>query len=111
MDDQPIEGQDALKRLRWLSRVQQARVRMALGLERSMGGLLMGRTRKAIKLLANLLAIELKVLLALGELKRSPEEASGPHDGTSARVVDLQRSLRPLSAVRRRMRSNLQLGN
>ncbi len=110
-DEQPIEAQDALKRLRWLSRIQQARVRKALALERSMGGLFMDRTSKEIKLLAKLLQIELKALLALGELKQAPEEASGARDGTAARVVDLQTNIRLLAAIRRQVRSHPQLEN
>jgi hypothetical protein len=100
-----------LKRLRWLSRIQQARVRKALALERSMGGLLMDQTSKEIKLLAKVLQIEPKALLALGELKQAPEEASGARDGTAARVVDLQTNLRLLAASRRQVRSNPQLEN
>lgn len=110
-DNQPIEGQDALKTLRWLIRIQQARVRKALALERRMGDLLMDQTRKEIQLMDRLLQIELKVVLALGEPEEAPQQQGGAHDGTAAQVVDLQqRSLRLFSAVRR-LGSNPQLGN
>ncbi len=71
----------------------------------------MDRTSKEIELLAKLLQIELKALLALGELKQAPEEASGARDGTAARVVDLQTNIRLLAAIRRQVRSHPQLEN
>jgi hypothetical protein len=52
---EPIEGQPALNRLRWLTRKQQTRVRKALKLEGMMGDKLLPIATSQIKLMGDLL--------------------------------------------------------
>jgi hypothetical protein len=72
--EEPIEGQPALKRLRWVTRVQYARVRKALKMEGMMGGLTLATTADDIKLLSDLLDKELAIQLKTGEMKAAPQQ-------------------------------------
>ncbi len=104
-DDQPIEGQRALNKLRWLSRIQQARVRKALALERSMGGLLLPQTDKEIKLLIVLLEKEWKLAKALGGLQATAPRRGRMEEGARVDLgVDPAAALRVVTTVRRSLR-------
>ncbi len=70
--DEPIEGQSALEKLRWAERIQQARVRKAVKMERMMGGMILPLATTEIKLYTNILSMEMDVTIKLGELKPTP---------------------------------------
>jgi hypothetical protein len=70
--DEPIEGQPAIKRLRWVTRIQHARVRKALKTEAMMGGLTLATTADDIKLLSDLLDKELEIAVKTGDVKTLP---------------------------------------
>ncbi len=72
--DEPVEGQPAIKRLQWLTRIQHARVRKALKTEGMMGGLTLAQTADEIKLMSDLLDKELAIQLKTGEVKAVPQE-------------------------------------
>ncbi len=104
-DEQPIDGQDVLKLLRWLIRVQQRRVRKALALEHRMGGLLLPQTDKAIKLLCVLTDKELKLLKALGGLQASAPRRARMEEGPRVDLgVDPAGALRVVTALQRTLR-------
>ena len=67
--DEPIEGQSAIKTLRWLSRLQSSRVRKALKLGGMMGGMLLPQAASEIRLMSILVDKELEVALKSGEMK------------------------------------------
>ncbi len=67
-----IEGQPVVKRLRWITRVQYARVRKALKLEGQMGGINLATTADDIKLMSALLDKELEVAIKTGDVKTLP---------------------------------------
>jgi hypothetical protein len=72
--DEPIEGQPAYKKLKWLTRIQS--VRKALGMERLMGGMILPLATSEIKLLSDLIDKELAVALKTGEMKAVPEKVA-----------------------------------
>ncbi len=72
--DEPIEGEPALKRLRWLTRIQHARVRKGLKLEGQLGGMNLATTADDIKLMSDLLDKELAIQLKTGEVKAAPQQ-------------------------------------
>ena len=70
--DEPIEGQPALKKLKWMTRVQQSRVRKALKMEGMMGGMVLPQASSELKLMSDLVDKELDVSLKTGEMKQAP---------------------------------------
>jgi hypothetical protein len=102
-EDEPVEGADALKRLRWLARIQQARVRKALRMEAQMGELVLPQASSEIKLMSELLDKELKVALETGEIQPAPKkvEVEEHISVIGSLVPDPQSALRVLVAVRR----------
>ncbi len=103
--EQPIDGQEALKRIRWLSRVQKGRVRHALALERRMGGLLLPQTDKAIKLLCLLTDKEWKLLKALGGLQATAPRRGPMEEGPRVDLgIGPAGALRVVTAVQRTLR-------
>ena len=67
-----IEGMPPLKRLAWLIRVQQARVRKALRFENDLGNLVTPAARDEVKLLAEMLGMEIKAARKTGAWKPVP---------------------------------------
>jgi hypothetical protein len=101
-EDEPVEGADALKRLRWLARIQQARVRKVLRMEAQMGQLVLPQASSEIKLMSDILDKELKVVLETGEIQPAPKKIEVEHIGVIGTLVpDPQSALRVLVAVRR----------
>ncbi|MGD0266607.1 MAG: hypothetical protein ABSD47_16880 [Candidatus Methylomirabilota bacterium] len=105
--DEPIEGEPALKRLRWLTRIQHARVRKGLRMEGMMGGLTLATTADDIKLLSSLIDKELEVALKTGEMKTVPQAVKLDipgipiHEPAEAmRVVLAYRRIKALLAAR-----------
>jgi len=70
--DEPIEGQPSLKQLKWLTRIQQARVRKALGMERLMGSLILPLASHEIQIMQDLIDKGLEIELKTGDLKQEP---------------------------------------
>lgn len=68
-----IEGSPVMKRLGWLIRIQQSRVRKALRFEGRMADMILPMASSEIKLLADLLDKELEVALKTGEMKTVPQ--------------------------------------
>jgi hypothetical protein len=72
--DELLEGQPALKRLRWLARIQSARVKKTLKMEGLMGGMTLPMASHEIELMAKLIDRELEVSLKTGEMKQVPQK-------------------------------------
>jgi hypothetical protein len=105
--DEPIEGQPAIKRLRWVTRIQHARVRKALKTEAMMGGLTLATTADDIKLLSDLLDKELAIQLKTGEVRAVPQQVKLDVPGISItepaeayRVILAYKRLKALLAPR-----------
>ena len=70
--DEPIEGEPARRRLQWLARIQQARVRKAIKMEGMMGGMVLPQATTEIKLMTDIVDKEMDVALKTGEMKQEP---------------------------------------
>ena len=70
--DEPVEAFPVMKRLAWLIRTQQARVRKALEFEGNMAGMILPMASQEIKLLSDLMDKEIEVALKTGDLKTVP---------------------------------------
>ncbi len=104
-DEQPIDGQEVLKQIRWLIRVQRRRVRKALTLERRMGGFLLSETDRVIKQLSLLLDKEWKLLEALGELQPTAPRRGPMEEGPRVDLgIDPAGAFRVITAVQRTLR-------
>jgi hypothetical protein len=97
--DEPVEGQPAFKRLRWLTRIQQARVRKALRFEGQMAGMILPMASSEIKLLSDLLDKEAEVAMKMGALKVVPQAVT--LEGTGIPVLDPAEAFRVVLAARR----------
>jgi hypothetical protein len=97
--DELIEGQPAFKRLRWLARIQQARVRKALRFEGQMAGMILPMASSEIKLLSDLLDKELEVALKTGEVKTVPQAVT--LEAPDVPVLDPAEAFRVVNAWRR----------
>jgi hypothetical protein len=73
IDPEEIEGQPAIRRLKWLTRIQSARVRKALRMEGMMGSMILPIASPEIKLMSDLIDKELEVALKTGEMKAAPQ--------------------------------------
>jgi hypothetical protein len=72
-DEQLIEEAPVMRRLGWLIRIQQARVRKALSFEGQMAGMILPMASSEIKLLSDLLDKEIAVSVKTGEVKTIPQ--------------------------------------
>jgi hypothetical protein len=97
--DEPIEGQPAFKRLRWLTRIQQARVRKALRFESRMADMILPMASSEIKLLSDLLDKELMVAMKMGDLKTVPQAVT--LEASDCPVLDPAEAFRVVLAWRR----------
>ena len=105
--DQVIEGEPAIKRHQWLTRIQHARVRKALKTEAMMGGPTLATTADDIKLLSDLLDKELAIQLKTGEVRAVPQQVKLDVPGISItepaeayRVILAYKRLKALLAPR-----------
>jgi hypothetical protein len=97
--EEVIEGQPALKRLRWLTRIQHARVRKALKTEGMMGGLNLSTTADDIKLLSDLIDRELAIAVKTGEVRAVPQQTTLNIPGVGS--LDPAQAMRVWLAYRR----------
>lgn len=97
--EEPIEGQSALSRLRWLARKQQARVRKALHMEGLMHNMVLPMATTEIKLMGDLLEKEFEITLKAGELKPVPPAPS--LEGTGLEITTPAEAFRVLLACQR----------
>jgi hypothetical protein len=72
-DEQLIEEAPVMRRLGWLIRIQQSRVRKALSFEGQMAGMILPMASSEIKLLSDLLDKEIAVSVKTGEVKTIPQ--------------------------------------
>ncbi len=94
-----VEALPPMKRLSWLIRIQQARVRKALRFEGQMAGMILPMASQEIKLLSDLLDKELTVAMKTGDIKTAPQTVT--LEGTGLPITDPASAYRVVLALRR----------
>ena len=98
-DDQLIEEAPVMRRLGWLIRIQQSRVRKALSFEGQMAGMILPMASSEIKLLSDLLDKEIAVSVKTGEVKTIPQAVKLDVPGIG--IIELAEAYKVVLAYKR----------